>query len=270
MTLASVVKEPKDLPLALLDPPVKDARLERPEVYLEALTQNIRQNGVLQRLIVFPKEGRYGIVAGYTRFICAQRARLVFVPCEVYPTSEAALEAAKYAENRFRLELTAAEEAKYFSELLEHDCGGDVDRLCELLDEKRGYVEGRLNLFAGDALVFEALANREIQIGVAQELNKIPDELHRRYLLHQAKIGGATQAVVRGWVMDWQQQQRAAAGGPPPASTAAPIGAVPQTDFFRCCVCDGTEHVHTMVPVNVHAHCKLAILDKLLAGYHGQ
>jgi len=45
--------------------------------------------------------------------------------------------------------------------------------------------------------------------------------------------------------------------------------AVPQTNYFTCAVCGGTEDVHLMQPINVHQHCKLAILDKLLATYRG-
>jgi hypothetical protein len=51
--------------------------------------------------------------------------------------------------------------------------------------------------------------------------------------------------------------------------SAAP-SAVPQTNYFTCACCGGTDNVHTMVPINVHQHCKLAILDKLIAAYRGE
>ena len=50
------------------------------------------------------------VVAGHRRFLAAQRAGLVVVPADVYPTKAAALEAVKHAENRFREEMSAAEE----------------------------------------------------------------------------------------------------------------------------------------------------------------
>jgi len=270
MRLAELAREPLDVPIGLINPPALPARLGMDETKLDELTASIRAHGVLQRLILARDGERFEVIAGHRRFMAASRAGLVVVPADVYADKTSALEAAKYAENRFREEMSAAEEASYFSELLERDCDGDVDRLCELLGEKRSYVEGRVLLFQGDPLVLQRLAERAISIGIAHELNKLPDETFRRYLLHQAIVGGATQAVVRGWVMAWQQEQRQASGAPAPASAAAPTGPIPETHFFRCAVCLEENDPHTMLPINVHSSCKHAILDKLLAAYRGE
>lgn len=268
-SLATLPRVPLDVPLGLIDAPALPARLAMDETKLDELTANVRVNGILQRLILARVGERFEVIAGHRRFMAAGRAGLVCVPADVYADKTEALEAAKYAENRFREEMSAAEEASYFSELLERDCGGDIDRLCAQLGEKRSYVEGRVLLYQGDPLVLQRLAERAIAIGIAQELNKVSDQTYRRYLLHQAIVGGATQAVVRGWIMAWQQEQRQASGAPAPASAAAPMGPVPETHFFRCAICLEENDPHTMLPINVHSSCKHAILDKLLKAYRG-
>jgi ParB/RepB/Spo0J family partition protein len=212
---------------------------------------------------------RFEVIAGHRRRLACGRAGLLTAPCFIYPSKTEFDTAVQFAENRHREDLNPADEAIWFSELLEGSCGGDVDVLCARLGEKRGYVENRLLLFSGDERVFEQLRAGEIRIGVAQELNKCSSERYRRYLLHQAIAGGATVAVVRAWVMDWQRDEHARSGEPDaPVSAPAP-SAVPQMNYFTCAVCGGTEHVHTMQPINVHADCRTAILDKLLAAYRG-
>src|SRR5204862_2468204 len=142
---------------------------------------------------------RFEVLAGHRRLIACKRAGLAAAPSIVYPGKGFAHDAIQFAENRHREDLNAADEAIWFTELLESTCGGDVDVLCERLHEKRPYVEGRLNLFAGDELVFDRLRAGKINIGVAQQLNRCTDQLRRRSLLHAAITGGATVAVVSGW-----------------------------------------------------------------------
>lgn len=259
-----------EIPLGLIDAPALASREAMDEEKLDELARDIRAKGVLQPLLLARVDDRYEVVAGHRRLLASTRAGLATVPALVYASKTAALEGAKYSENRYREELSPAEEAIWFAELLERDCGGDVDRLCAQLGERRGYVENRLLLFQGDPKVFDALRARQIAIGVAQQLNKCRDEPYRRYLLHQAIVGGATVAVVAGWLQDWQRSLGAApstAADPAPASAPGPI---PEMNYFTCAVCGSTDHVHLMRPINVHDYCRLAVLDKLLEAHAHQ
>lgn len=270
MNLANIVREFREIPLGLIDAPELPSRTAMDEQLLDELTASIRNVGLVNPITVARVDGRHEVIAGHRRTLACKRAGLVAVPCIVYPTKEAALEAIKYAENRHREELNPADEAIWFHELLERDCGGDVDQLCEQLGERRSYVEGRLLLFQGDPLVFQALQEGRIKIGVAHKLNECTDERMRRYFLDAAIRGGATVAVVAGWIMDWKRDN----GAQPPAggnivapSAPAPV---PETDYFRCACCNGTDNVHLMVPVNMHGYCKQAIFDKLIGAYRGE
>lgn len=269
MNLRDVAVEAKDLPLGLILEPELPSRETMDERKLDELADNIRVNGLLQPLIVVRVGERFEVIAGHRRTLAAKRAGLVVVPSRIYPDKTAALEAAKYAENRFREDLNPAEEAIYFAQLCERDCGDDVDKLCAQLGEKRSYVEGRLNLLRGDETILDALKAGKIGVGVAQELNRCGVPQYRRYLLHQAIVGGATQSIVRGWIQDWQRGQDARGdqpAAPPPSSMPT---AIPSTNFFICACCLGGENVHTMVPVNFHSACWDAIVSKLLASYRG-
>ena len=171
MTIATTKRDYRELPLGLLDPPRRPARAGMDKDSLAELARDIRLKGLLVPLIVCKHGERYEIVAGHRRSIACEKAGLVAAMCCVFDTYEAALEGVKFSENRFRADLTAAEEAIWFSELLEADAGGDVDKLCEQLGETRSYVESRLLLFHGDEAVFKALLEGKINLGIAQQLN---------------------------------------------------------------------------------------------------
>jgi len=267
--LAAVPREFREIPIGLIDDPALAARSSMDDQKLDELAADILRKGLLEPMLVAKAGDRYEVIAGHRRRIACARAGLVAAPCIVYPTRAAYLEGVKYSENRFREELSAADEAILFAELLERDCGGDVDRLCDQLGEKRAYVEGRLLLFQGDPKIFEALQVGKITIGVAHQLNRCTDELQRRSYLHSAIHGGATVAVVSGWIQQWQTiAALTAPGATVAASSPAPMP-IPENDMFRCVICDENTNTHCVKFLPVHDYCQLAILEKLLSSYKG-
>jgi ParB/RepB/Spo0J family partition protein len=269
MTLATIKPETREIPLASIDEPKLPARSQMDDEKLHELAASISKIGLIHPLIVVPRADRFEVVAGHRRWHACRLAGHAMPRCDVYPDKGNALEAIKHAENRHREELNAADEAAYFHDLLKTQCGDDVDALCSLVGEKRSYVEGRLLLFQGDPAVYEALKDGKIKIGVAQQLNRCTDELHRRSLLHSAIYGGATVSVVSGWIQQWEALQRALS--PQPGVQTPEVAPSPLTDVdpFACIVCGSSEHVHTIRHLPIHGHCDLAILRKLIRAYHG-
>lgn len=259
---------PRDVPIHLIDEPVLASRLGMDEEKLAELTASIRERGILQRLLLAVVGDRFEVIAGHRRFLAAQRAGLVAVPADVYPTKDAALEGAKHAENRFREDLSPAEEASYFDDLLTRDCDGDVEKLCAQVGESFDYVSSRLLLFQGCKEVFAALAERKIKLGVAIELNKVTDEIVRRALLHDCIVGGATIAIARGMVADWKRTNDLGSQPLGEVAAASMPGPAPTSNYFTCACCGRTDNVHLMQPVNIHTHCKLAIFDPLIEAYN--
>jgi ParB/RepB/Spo0J family partition protein len=264
VNIADVPREFRELPLSVIDEPILPARSQMDERAMQELVDSIRANGLISPIAVARVGERYEVIAGHRRRLASALAGLAVMPAVIYPSKELALEAIKTAENLDREQLNPADEAIYYSELLEGAAGGDVDKLCAIVKRKRAYVEGRLLLFGGDAEVFRKLQAGEISIGVAHELNRCTDEQHRRYFLLQAITGGATITVVRGWVEDWKRYAINPAATQEAVASAAVPAAMPETNFFRCVLCQGDEHVHLMRSRNMHEHCERAILAPFL------
>lgn len=270
MSLRDVAREALDVPIGLVNPPVLPARSAMDEQKLDELSGSIARHGIIQRLILVRDGERFEVVAGHRRFLAALRAGLVVVPADVYPTKDAALEAVKHAENRFREEMSPAEEAVFFAELLERDHGGDIEALAAAIGEKVGYVDNRLQLFLGNKAVFQALMDRKINIGVAQELNRITDDSWCRFYLEHAVKGGSTRSVVSGWVAQYQRETAAHVDAPiVDAPQGTPIAA-PAYDPMKCFICQKSDPRQLPEQISVHTACRLAILEGLLAAYRGE
>lgn len=270
MSVAAIAREFRELPIALIDEPALPSRSEMDDTRMEELVESIRANGLLQPMIVARVGDRFQVIAGHRRRIACARAGLAAAPCIIYPSKDIPLVVVQAHENARREDLNPADEAVWFMELLEHHCGGDIQQLCALVGEKLTYVDNRIALFRGDADVFKALQAGTIKIGVAHELNKCPDAHYRRYYLDCAIRGGATIAVVSGWIAEYRQNFGAPQGPAAPTPAAEPGIADAPHHPFTCIVCNKADNVHLIRQVNVHQHCQLAILNPLLANARGE
>src|SRR6266850_229781 len=186
------------LPTDLIDDPEKPIRSYTDQTLMEELKRSIAQVGIIEPIVVFEKGTRFEVIAGHRRLMAAQQIAMREVPCVVYKSQPEALEAIKLHENIHREDLNPADEAMFFLRIL-HLVGEDTDELAKQVKQSREYVEGRLNLLAGDPAILEALAKSEISFAVAQELNRFQQEWYRRDCLHHAIEGGASARLVRAW-----------------------------------------------------------------------
>lgn len=206
--------------------------------------------------------GEYEIIAGHRRYMAARLAGWAEIPALIFQAGEIAQHAAMLAENIHREDLTAAEEALWFAELMEQKAI-DTDGLAALVHQSRDYVEDRLRLLRGDMEIFHALRARQIGFSVARELNKCTDEAHRRLLLDVAVKGGHSARVVMGWIANWKAGAATASSTPVESPGPQPEAAVP---VYRaaCLLCDGDHDPYNMDVVHVHKYC-LTHLQKILA-----
>ena len=127
---------------------------------LEQLVNSIRQNGVLQPLVVRLVGGRYELIAGERRFRAAQRAGLSRVPVVVRQASDReALELA-LVENLQREDLNPLDEATAYRRLME-EFQLTQEAVAERVAKSRPAVANSLRLLAlPDAVKLEIRAGR--------------------------------------------------------------------------------------------------------------
>jgi ParB family transcriptional regulator, chromosome partitioning protein len=114
----------RELALELLDPSSDQARTYFDPIELEELAQSIREKGVLQPLLVRPRDGRFQILAGERRWRAAKLAGLERVPVYIREMDDAASEEISLIENLHRADLNRVEKL----EKILHLIGNRYDR----------------------------------------------------------------------------------------------------------------------------------------------
>jgi ParB/RepB/Spo0J family partition protein len=257
------------LPIALIDAPELDVRVKRNDDELDELGIDIARRGQIDPIHVFVNGDRYEAVDGYSRLLAMRRQGLITVQAFVYPTKTIALEGVKYAANVFRIEMTPADEAKAFYELFSNECERDIERVARLVGKTIGYVDARLQLAMGDDLIFAAVRDKKIKLGVAECFNKIDKADWRHYYLKLAiESGGITVAIAERWLGEYRgnHADRKHEESPAPV-TPAPIVADAH-DPFACEVCRESS-AEPVILISVHPSCRQAILRKMIDAYHG-
>ena len=112
--------ELRELPVDVIDPGPRQPRRRFDEDSLRGLAQSLRERGVLQPVLVRPKDaGRFELVAGERRWRAAQMASLAAIPALVRERADGeALELA-LIENMARADLSPIEEAQACSALVD-------------------------------------------------------------------------------------------------------------------------------------------------------
>ena len=250
MRLATIslveIREPAHVARAVID-----------EGQLEELAASIRKIGLINPITVKEVEGGYEVVAGHRRFLACRRANLLQARCVVLSARDADATAIQLHENLYRQELSPVEEAAFFAELLPR-CHNDTVELAELVKQSLNYVEGRLLLLEGDPEVLAAVAQHELQLGVAAEINKMERKADRDEALHWARNGQMTIQQARQFRM-----MRNAAPPPLPPSDGGDAAAPPSTftgrDIFICLLCGTKEPVTDLEFYHVHRFCRVRL-----------
>jgi ParB/RepB/Spo0J family partition protein len=173
-----------------LRPNPLNARMEIGEGLVDELAASIREQGILQPLLVCPngQAGAYYIVAGHRRWLAAQKAGLPAVPCVVRRMSEREQQEAIIVENLQRQDLSPVEEARAYQSLKEMGMtNADIGRRVGCVPSRIGR---RLTLLKLDPQVQDMVHRAELAAEIAPSLSKVADvPTQRRLALLAAKRG---------------------------------------------------------------------------------
>jgi ParB family chromosome partitioning protein len=138
------ISELKRLALADLALPAFNPRQHEDAQDLKDLAASIAEKGVLEPIIVRPKDGKYQIVAGARRFRASQVAQQENIPAIVRDLSDQEAREVALIENLQRARVHWLDEAKSFEMLLAS--GMTADTLAERVGKPRVYIYQRLAL----------------------------------------------------------------------------------------------------------------------------
>jgi ParB family chromosome partitioning protein len=166
----------KTVPIEFLRPNPGQPRKRFDDAAIDGLVDSIRQQGILQPLLVRPHPddaNAYEIVAGERRWRAAQRAQLHEVPVVIKDLSATETLEIALIENIHREDLTPLEEAEGYQRLIE-EFDHTQDALARAVGKSRSHVANMLRLLALPEEVKSLLDDGLISAGHARALLGAP------------------------------------------------------------------------------------------------
>jgi ParB family transcriptional regulator, chromosome partitioning protein len=141
----------------------------------EELVASVRRHGVLQPIIVRPKDAGFELVAGERRWRAAKDAGLVTIPAVVKDVGDLEMLELALIENLRRADLNPVERAAAYRRLSE-EFQLTQDQVAEAVGSSRSAVANTLRLLELPAEVQAALARGRISEGHGRALLMAPDQ----------------------------------------------------------------------------------------------
>jgi len=162
------------LALDRIQPGKYQPRTRMDEASLDELAQSIREQGIMQPILVRPVSGaRFEIIAGERRWRAAQRAGLAEIPAQVRAVPDQAALAMALIENIQREDLNPLEEAQGFERLI-GEFGLTHEAVAKAVGRSRSTVTNLLRLRELSKPVQEYLFSGQLDMGHARALLGLP------------------------------------------------------------------------------------------------
>ena len=144
---------------------------------LEELTNSIKENGVIQPIIVRSDKssaGKFEIVAGERRWLASQNAGLHEIPVIVLDVNDEKSLEFSIVENVQRQDLNAIEEAQGYQRLID-EFSYNQEKLAKFIGKSRSYIANSLRLLSLPKEVISYVENEKISAGHARSLVGLPN-----------------------------------------------------------------------------------------------
>ena len=139
---------------------------------LEELTNSIKEQGVIQPIVVRPNkllEGKYEIIAGERRWLASQNAGLHEVPVVILNVDDVKSLEFAIIENVQRQDLNSIEEARGYKKLID-DFNYNQEKLSQFIGKSRSYIANSLRLLSLPDDVLLMVERRNLSAGHARTL----------------------------------------------------------------------------------------------------
>jgi ParB family chromosome partitioning protein len=178
------------LPIEQLKPSAFQPRENFESVALQALADSLREEGMLQPLVVRPTaQGKYEIIAGERRWRAAQMAGLKEVPCRVGEFSDERALKIALIENMLRQDLNPVELAQGI-ERMAGEFKFTHEEIAAVLGKSRSEISNQLRLLKLDTRVRTLLATGDLSESHGKLLAGVGQA--DQYLL-------AREVIAKGW-----------------------------------------------------------------------
>lgn len=164
---------------------------------LDDLCESIKQNGLLQPIIVRPTSDSFEVVAGNRRLAACKLLHISKILCFIKDIPDKDAYEISITENVQRKTLDAVEQARAFKKYVDEFGYGSVSELARQIGRSEEYVSHSILLLTLPHEVIEKVRNKELSPTLAQEIIWVRDPDQRVRIAEEAIRRGLTQNKLR-------------------------------------------------------------------------
>ena len=157
---------------------------------LDDLTNSIKEQGVIQPIVVRPSkspEGKYEIIAGERRWLASQNAGLHDVPVVVLDVDDVKSLEFAIVENVQRQDLNPIEEARGYQSLID-EFNYNQDKLSKFIGKSRSYIANSLRLLSLPNEILLMVEEGKLSAGHARSLIGLHNSINIAKQIIQKKL----------------------------------------------------------------------------------
>jgi ParB family chromosome partitioning protein len=178
------IRSLRHVPIELLHPNPNNPRKHFAEEELESLAKSLKDKGLLQPLVVRPRnDGSFEIVAGERRWRASQRAGLHEIPVLIRELGDRETLEIALIENVQRSDLNPLEEARAYRQLIEAYDYTQL-QLAEGIGKSRSHVANTMRLLTLPETILKQIEDGSLTAGHARSLiaTESPEELAEKII----------------------------------------------------------------------------------------
>ena len=200
-------KEETKVPIDKINPNPNQPRTHFNETLLNELADSIRENGVLQPLLVRKKGKGYEIIAGERRYQASKIAGLEELPVIVKEVDDQKMLELALIENLQRSDLNPIEEAKGYRQLIKAS-GMTQEALSKAVSKSRSSITNSLRLLDLPEPVQQYLFDGRLTAGHARAILAVPYEEQRIKLADKVVAEGLSVRATENLAPLFQSEKR--------------------------------------------------------------
>jgi len=150
------------------------------------LSNSIARHGLLEPIVVAPRNGKYQLIAGLHRTLACMRLGWKTIPAVIRPLKKNDnIKTLAMVENIIRKDMTIEEECTAVKKLYEEE-GLSISQICDLLGRSRQWVEIRLTANNLPEDIKNPLFEGNLPLRTAMKIAEVEDESIRKQITHHA------------------------------------------------------------------------------------
>lgn len=248
-----------EIPLEKIITPADLVRdIENDKVGLEELAESVKENGLIEPVVVRKHYKQFELVVGHRRYKAHLIAQLRTIRAIVANVTKEEALIMRWEENEAREDISDYDRMRFIHEILTKTKMTQKE-IAKKLFKTEGYISQHLFVFRGQKEILDELKEGKITFSIARELVKAPTTEIAIEMLPYCRNGNANALTVKGWI---QESVNRVNTDEQKASADEEVSEIRRWhDEFTCDICATKTEKVGMVVLRSCRMCAQAIVD---------